>query len=97
MALYDHLTQGQLDDLLRKLGYQLSETENGPRVWTNSEFDAVMLLPVIPAERPARRHHLMTLRRISVEKGIIESEKFDDLVEQVRQRGHQTIPSHSAA
>ncbi|HLK61373.1 MAG TPA: hypothetical protein VKU00_32790 [Chthonomonadaceae bacterium] len=93
----DQLTQEQLDYLFTQLGYHLTEVENGPRVWKNPKFDAVMLLPMIAPEKPARRHHLMTLRRIAIEKGIVEPEAFDALLEKARQQQPAPNASSTAA
>ena len=97
MNVSSQLTQGQLDYLFTQLGYHLSESEKGPRVWSNSEYDAVMLLPMIPPEQPARLHHLMTLRRIAIEKGIVKPEEFEALLEKARKQQVEPIASHSVA
>ena len=97
MTFSEQLTQGQLDYLFTLLGYHLTEVENGPRVWENPKFDAVMLLPMISPEQPARRHHLMTLRRIAIEKGIVEPEVFDALLEKARQMHLEPTASPTAA
>ena len=97
MTPSEQLTQRQLDYLFTQLGYHLTEAKNGPRVWKNPEFDAVMLLPVISPEQPARRHHLMTLRRIAIEKGIVEPETFDVLLEKAHHYAPEPVASHDAA
>src|SRR5258706_13459820 len=93
----DQLTQKQLDYLFTQLGYHLKEVKDGPRLWENPEYDAVMLLPAIAPDKPARLHHLMALRRIAIEKGIIEPEGFDALLEKARQHAPEPFPSHDAA
>src|SRR5258708_1354956 len=91
------LTQEQLNYLFTQLGYHLTEVEKGPRVWENPEYDAVMLLPAVAPEQPARRHHVMTLRRIAIEKGIVEPEAFDALLEKARQHTPKAVASQDAA
>lgn len=97
MIQSDQLTQGQLDYLFTQLGYRLTEVEKGPRVWQNPEHDAVMLLPAIPPDKPARQHHLLTLRRIAIEKGIVEPDVFDALLEKARQYTPKTVTGQDAA
>jgi hypothetical protein len=93
----EQLTQRQLDYIFTQLGYHLTEVKDGPRLWKNPEFDAVMLLPAIAPDQPVRQHHLMTLRRIAIEKGIIEPEGFDTLLEKARQHTPEPLPTHDAA
>lgn len=97
MKLSDPLTQEQLDYLFTRLGYRLREVKDGPRVWENPEYDAVTLLPVLSPEQPARLHHLLALRRIAIEKGIVEPDDFDALLEQARQYPQEPVGSHNAA
>jgi len=97
MKLSDPLSQEQLDYLFTQLGYQLTAVKDGPRVWKNTEFDAVMLLPVLSPEQPARMHHLLALRRIAIEKGIVEPDAFDALLEQARQYRNEPISNHNVA
>ena len=89
------LTQGQLDYIFIQLGYHLTEVENGPRIWENSEFDAVMILPVIAPDKPARIHHLRSLRTIAIQKGIVEPEIFDALLDQARQHTPETVATNA--
>jgi hypothetical protein len=96
MKVSDTLTQAQLDYLFRQLGYRLTEVKDGPRVWKNLEYDAIMLLPEIAPEQPARPHYLLTLRRIAIEKGIVEPEVFDALLEKARQHQEESVGSQSA-
>jgi hypothetical protein len=97
MRFSDPLTQAQLDYLFIQLGYRLTEIKDGPRVWKNPDFDAIMLLPEIAPDQPARTHHLLTLRRIAIEKGIVEPEVFDALLEKARHYRAEAVGSHSAA
>jgi hypothetical protein len=97
MKLPSPLTQAQLDYLFRRLGYRLTEVKGGPRVWENPEFNAVMLLPATAPEQPARLHHLLALRRIAIETGIVGADVFDALLDDARQYGTDPIGSHNVA
>lgn len=97
MSISDPLTQAPLDYLFTELGYRLTEVKDGPRVWKNPDVDAVMLLPVLAPEQPARPHHLLALRRLSLEKGIVEPDAFDTLLEKARHHGRDAVGSHNVA
>jgi hypothetical protein len=74
------LTYGQLEFLLTELGYRLLHASGEPRVFRNSDFDAVSVLPLAPPDEIARPHHLINLRKVSVEKGIVDEPTFDALL-----------------
>lgn len=84
------LTSEQMEVLLQLLGYQPFPSKGPQRVFGNRDFDAVQFLPAVGKEPYARVEHLITLRKISVEKGIVDEETFEDLLEKARQ--HQTEP-----
>ena len=74
------LTYRQLEFLLSELGYHLLRAEGEPRVFRNPDFNAVSVLPAAPPEEAARPHHLITLRKVSIEKGIVDEPTFDALL-----------------
>lgn len=81
----NRLTEAQMEKLLALLGYRQSPSNGAYRVFENAEFDTVQILPEAGREPYARVEHVMTLRRVSVEKGIVTTEAFNGLVEQVQQ------------
>lgn len=97
MKSFEQMTQGQLDFLFEQLGYKRRIVENGPYVWENREFDAMLLLPAIPADQPARYYHLRTLRLNAIEKGIVEPEQFEALLEKARALNAEPAHSQDAA
>ena len=98
MTSFEQMTQGQMNYLLERLGYCLTMIENGPYRWENSQHDAVMLLPALSPECPARPHHLQTLRHIAIGKGIVEPEEFDALMQEARQHQPESlVAAHNAA
>lgn len=94
MNTFEPMTQGQLNSLFEKLGFHLTVIENGPHVWENPQFDALMILPALSSDCPARPHHLMTLRKTVDEREIVDMETFEKLVEEVR---HQNAGSLAKA
>lgn len=78
------LTYRQLEFLLSELGYQLLRANGEPRVFQNPDFNAVSVLPVAPMDEIARPHHLITLRKVATEKGIVDEATFDTLLAKAR-------------
>ncbi|HLK58598.1 MAG TPA: hypothetical protein VKU00_18655 [Chthonomonadaceae bacterium] len=92
------LTYGQLEYLLTELGYRLTPSpEQGARLWENPKFDAIKYLPAAPPHELARPHYLMTIRKVSIEKGIVEESDFNRLLEKALQHGLDPTASPSAA
>ena len=81
----DDLTYGQLERLLIELGYKQVPSQENIHLFANAEYDAISVLPNVNGEEKARPHHIITLRKIATEKGIIDDIAFMALVDQVRQ------------
>ena len=84
------ITSEQMEALFLLLGYQLRPVKGPCRIFENKEFDALQLLPEAGKEPNARIEHLMTLRKISIEKGIVDEDTFEELLEQVRRQPSET-------
>jgi hypothetical protein len=97
MAKRDALTYGQLENLLTELGYHLTPSAVEGHLWTYPEFDAMHYLPAEPEIKTAPSYELIIIRKVSVEKGIIEPDDFEELLEKVRQQAHQSPISLDAA
>jgi len=92
-----NLTSEQMEILFRSLGYK-SYPSNGPhRVFENRKFGAIQLLPPLGKEPYARIEHLMTLRKVSVETGIVDEQTFAELLEKARQHQTESVATNSAA
>ncbi len=85
------LTYGQLEYLLTELGYHFSHKVDQGRIWVNPEYDALKFLPDMSSEEPVRIHHLMTVHKIVIEKGIVEEDKFQELLNRAAQYGVEPI------
>jgi predicted RNA binding protein YcfA (HicA-like mRNA interferase family) len=80
------VTSEQFEKLLVALGYELAPS-NGPyRIYENREFDAMKVLPLAGKEAFARMEHLMSLRTVSIAKGIVDEETFDRLLQEISQQ-----------
>ncbi len=91
------ITSYQMEALLGLLGYKLYPSNGPRRVFENREYGAVQLLPPAGKEPYARIEHLMTLQRVSVEKGIVGENAFAELLEKARQQQEEPVASHNAA
>ena len=93
----ERLTYRQFEFLMTALGYSPARTaETEGRVWKNEPFDALKYLPNASPEEQVPYPHLVTLRKVSVEKGIVEEEEFNRLLETARQREVTASVSHAA-
>jgi hypothetical protein len=80
------VTSAQYEKLLAALGYELTPS-NGPYwIYVNREFDAMKVLPLAGKEAYARVEHLMTLRTVSIAKGIVDEKTFQGLLTEVTQQ-----------
>lgn len=91
------LNYAQLEYLLTELGYRLGGRDEGGRIWIHPEFEALQWLPAAPPQEQARVHHVMTVHRLSVEKGIVDEERFQELYSRATQFGKEHVTSHDAA
>lgn len=89
------ITTEQMDQLLHRLGFRLSPSEGPQRVFENPDFDAVLLLPRAGHEPYARLEHLLTLRKVAEERGIIAADAFDHLLDEVRQGSSSSLAKAS--
>jgi len=90
------LTSEQMEILLRSLGYESYPSSGPQRVFENRKFGAIQLLPPLGKEPDARIEHLMTLRRVSVEMGIVDEQTFEELLERAQKLQTETVASHNA-
>lgn len=91
------LTSEQFEKLFHLLGYRLTPSHKSYRIFENPEFDAVQLLPPAGKEPYARLGHLQTLRKISIEKGIVDEETFDRYLAEVQKPAEEPEIARSAA
>jgi hypothetical protein len=80
----EQITYAALERLLSKLGYHQVPSPPEARVFAFPAYDAVSVLPCADESEWARPHHLVTLRRVAVEKGIVDSKTFDEMLNDVR-------------
>jgi len=91
------LTYAQLEHLLTELGYHLGGRDVGGRIWTHPQYDALKWLPAAPPQEHARVHHVMTVHRVSIEKGIVDEERFQELLAKAAQYAVEPVSTDDAA
>jgi len=75
------LNYGELEAMLRQLGFQSIASSGPQKVFQNATFGALIVLPPSGAAEPVRPHHLATVRKLVIEKGIADGEVFDRLLD----------------
>jgi len=81
----EQITYAQLERLLKELGYRRVPSSPDMRVFANTKYDAVSILPCVNQAEWARPHHLITLRKVAVAKGIVDDIAFEKMFGDVRQ------------
>jgi hypothetical protein len=81
-------TYGQLDRLLRSLGFSCRLVEKDPptRVYEHKETGALLTTPPFPDDELVYKHHLVAARFMADQFGIIEPEDFDAKLQRTRRR-----------
>jgi hypothetical protein len=98
MSKDSSLTYGQLEAVLQELGYRPTPTaDKAGYYWNYPEFDAIKYLPAVPKTKTAPSYELITIRKVSIEKGIIEAEDFETLLDRVLLQPADTPASLDAA
>ena len=91
---YSPFTYGQLEFLLTEMGYkQYPSTNPEWALWKNHETDTSQILPVNRQNQLAPTPDFAGIRKLSIERGIVEPEEFDALLQKAQQ--HATEPTHS--
>lgn len=78
--LHSTITYGELDSLLGRLGFVPVSTSGPQKVFENPAFDALVVLPPAGADELVRPHHLVAVRKLLIEKGIIDEDAYDRLM-----------------
>ena len=78
--MHDALSYADLDALLSGLGFHPVSTTGPQKVFENPAYGALVILPPYAANEPVRPHHLVTVRKTVIEKGIIDEDAFGRLM-----------------
>lgn len=74
------LTYGKLDEALRALGYELKEIPGSHRLYSHRRPEAMIALPIMPYDDAVQPIHILTVRSILAESGLLKREEFATFV-----------------
>jgi hypothetical protein len=74
------LNYGELEAMLGQRGFQSVQASGPQRVFENTAFDVLIVLPPLSTTDTARQHHLATVRKMVIETGIADGEVLDRLL-----------------
>jgi hypothetical protein len=77
----DDLTRSQLDQLLRRLGFQTGKRTESCEAYYHADSETLILLPAADAGAPVRPADLMSVRMRLVSKGLLDDDAFAGFVE----------------
>lgn len=75
------ITYGELDGVLERLGFHPVPTSGPQKVFENQAFDALVVLPPEEMDQSVRPHHWVAIRKLVIEKGIVDSTALERLIE----------------
>jgi hypothetical protein len=78
--MHEPLTYAALDSLLCQLGFAPVASNGTQKVYENTPFQAVIVLPRAKSNASVRPHHLAAVRRTLIEKGIVEESLLEELI-----------------
>ncbi len=80
------ITFGQLERALFALGYKLEEIPGSHRLYTCSNPNAMIMLPVARRNQPIRPFHQMSVRSTLDNNGILPRKEFESFVERANKK-----------
>jgi len=86
------ITYGQLDKVLRSLGFSCRLVEKDPpaRRYEHKESGALITMPPFPDTDFVLEHHLVAARTTADLFGIVEPKDFDAKLQKGNRRSHST-------
>ena len=74
-----NVTYGQLDKVLRSLGFSCRPSKNGPpgRIYEHKKAGSLIMLPAFPQSDKVYAHHLLDVRTQLDNFGIADSTVFE--------------------
>lgn len=77
------VTFAALEKVLPRMGFVVTPTLGGHKVFRHQESDAVIVIPSRPGRAQVDAAHLIAVRRTLGEKGLVDGETFEHLLEAV--------------
>ena len=73
-----------IEQLLLRLGFVAMPTQGSHRVYTHADSDTVIMLPPSDTNGRAGGAHVVAVRKMLVERGIVSQASFERLLHDVR-------------
>lgn len=74
------ITFADLERVLLAVGFVQIPTTGHHKVFRHGETDTIVLLPLVPADTALDDTHLVAVRKLVDERGVIASDAFDGLL-----------------
>ncbi|HEX5506155.1 MAG TPA: hypothetical protein VFW96_26285 [Thermomicrobiales bacterium] len=74
------ITFADLERVLLTVGFAQVPTAGRHKVFRHGETDTVVLLPLVPAETALDDTHLVAVRKMVDERGVIAADVFDSML-----------------
>lgn len=81
------ITLGDLERALIRLGFILSRSTASHKTYSNEFFGAMVVLPPHSKNESVSPAHLVAVRRTLSEKGVVDQDSFERLLEDVSVNG----------
>lgn len=75
-----NITYAQFDTVLRKLGFEKRELKSGHIAYAHRETETLLTMPPMEAEVRVQPGHLLTARKMIVDRGIAEEDTFFEML-----------------
>ncbi|WP_238178466.1 type II toxin-antitoxin system HicA family toxin [Calothrix sp. 336/3] len=73
----------ELEKLLLEVGFVAMQTVGSQKVYQHPPSDTLVVLPGYDRQSSVRQVHLVAVRRILSENGLMESDRFDSFIDRV--------------
>lgn len=78
------ITFKALERLLLHLGFVAGDTPAGHLIFHHRPTDTILAFPAYAADDEVRADHLMVTRKMVTERGILENDAYDQLLDEAR-------------
>src|SRR5881392_1818505 len=85
------VTRTELDDLLRGLGFIIRVCDESHVVYVHSARDVEFVIPAVFRDDIVAMPHLVSIRKVLAEKGVLRVERFDAWLHGKRSKAVPTI------
>ena len=92
-----NVTYAQLDAVLRKLGFERRQLKSGHIAYAHQQSETLITMPPMEFDARVQPGHLITARKMVVDRGIADEDTFFDLLCEMKQGAGTTIKKVTAS